>query len=308
MLSAESKVWSSSAEKQCVYKFGELGRIDEDRAMVSISRKWRKFMAGTQQTSDSQQVSPLGVHLPPTVIAVLGKDRRLWKGSVSAAKVHPYRPVTHKKPWLLFRQIVGVLNRRVCAPPFLFRPLQGNCVSFSARLCFPQGTKSVQHCSLSWLKKAARGKRRCLRVWSRKLARRLKKNPKQPKDQWLPVFISHSDIVFLLVAGNQGQRGVCACVHVRACVCSVSAHIGIYVHIYMILITTVTRAVPHGLTVYQGGDFTPIISSFDPTTARRLCRIDLGPVSQVSKLGLRFTRLLSVKWRGWPGFFFFFPS
>ena len=46
MLSAESKVWSSSAEKQCVYKFWELGSIDEDRAMVSIRCKWRKFMAG----------------------------------------------------------------------------------------------------------------------------------------------------------------------------------------------------------------------------------------------------------------------
>lgn len=64
----------------------------------------------------------------------------------------------------------------------------------------------------------------------------------------------------------------------------------------MILITTVTRAVPHGLTVYQGGDFTAIISSFDPTTARRSCRIDLGPVSQGSKLR-DFVSPRSTGWR-----------
>lgn len=77
MHSAESKVWFSSAGKQWVYKLGELGRMDEVRAMASISLEVEKIhgRAHSKLLTHSHRV-----HWESTRLSrdhCLGKDLRL---------------------------------------------------------------------------------------------------------------------------------------------------------------------------------------------------------------------------------------
>ena len=159
MLSAESKVWFSSAGKQRVYQFGELGRMDEDRAMASISLEWRRFTAGHTASFWLTAIESTGSPPPPTVITALGKT----SGCERASFLH--RKFILVTRWLMrnpdcYSSRFSASWTDVCTSLSSLTFTRTSCF-FSARFCFPQVVKPVQHCSPPLLRKQRR-----LRVWS----------------------------------------------------------------------------------------------------------------------------------------------
>lgn len=169
----------------------------------------------------------------------------------SVKRVHSYHLL-----WLTLKSLgsavqadcANILNIYMCVCFSLsISTCKRKLCDFSARSWFPQIMKSSQHCRIFPLhcwKVICREEKMPEVLIRLKASRGWKKHPKQPKEQWLSVFISNIDSSSPSDKKSGTERGVCLCVCVRACVYTI--------YVCMICITSVTKAVSQDLPCSKG--------------------------------------------------------